>query len=232
MKKRIKLNGIVLFLAVVVLVSFPLKIIRHADYMLDDFWEILGVSLILAGQLLRVSARGYKAEESRNGNSLVVRGPYALVRNPMYLGIILIGCGVVLAVLNLWVLLIFIGGFLLRYLYLFPKEEKVLRDAFGKSYIDYCKRVPRILPKVSFIYKKDIGEYIPVRLAWFSRELPSILVILAAVLIIKSWEEIRSGGWGFVAPAIAPLATTICLFFLIILFLSRRYENTPGKSKN
>jgi protein-S-isoprenylcysteine O-methyltransferase Ste14 len=229
MKHRIKLNGIALFLSLLAVVVFPRIIIRQDSFVFDDFWEILGVSFILGGQLLRVSARGYKAEQSRSGNSLVTGGPYAMVRNPMYLGIIFIGCGVVLAVLHPWTLLIFLAGFLLRYKALFAKEEKILTDAFGKAYTEYCSRVPRILPRPGFVFRHDISSFLPLRLSWVKPELVSIIIILAAVFIIESWEEIRSRGWGFVFSGIAPLVIIMLLFFLLVFFLARRYERTEDQ---
>ncbi|MFA5099570.1 MAG: isoprenylcysteine carboxylmethyltransferase family protein [Candidatus Omnitrophota bacterium] len=232
MKNRIKLNGIVLFLSILALAFFPRFIIRQDGFVFDDFWEVLGISLILAGQLLRVSARGYKTEQSRNGSHLVVTGPYSMVRNPMYLGIIMIGCGVVLAVLYPWTLLIFLGGFIFRYKHLFEKEEKILLDAFGKEYKDYCARVPRIIPEPLFVFQNDISSLIPVRLSWVKPELLSILLILAAVFVIESWEEIRLRGWGFVIPGVAPLVIITVLYFLLVFFLAKRYENTTNKSKD
>jgi len=232
MKQRIKLNGIALFLSILAVVVFPRIIIRQAGFVFDDFWEILGVSFILGGQLLRVSARGYKAEQSKGGGHLVVTGPYSMVRNPMYLGIIFIGCGVVLAILHPWTLLIFIGGFLLRYKYLFAKEEKILTDAFGKEYTEYCSRVPRILPKPGFVFRHDISSFLPLRLSWVKPELVSISIILAAVFVIESWEEIRLRGWSFVLSGIAPLVIILLLYFLLLFFLARRYERTTGKNKS
>jgi hypothetical protein len=155
-----------------------------------------------------------------------------MVRNPMYLGIILIGCGVVLSVLHPWALLIFAVGFLLRYRVLFAKEEKILKDAFGKDYKEYCSRVPRILPKPFSVFRNDISSFLPMRLGWVRPELVSIIVILAAVFVIESWEEIRSRGWSFVIPGIAPLVIIMFLYFLLVFFLARRYESTANKNKS
>jgi len=232
MKKRIKFNGILMLMALLLVVFFPLKIIRRIDYSLDTYWEILGIALILAGQLLRVSARGYKAEKSRSGNSLVVTGPYSMVRNPMYLGIVLIGSGIVLAVLNIWVLLIFFAGFLILYTHLFPKEEKILRDAFGKTYTDYCAKVPRIIPKLKFIFQNDVSFYLPLRLSWFKREMLSISLVLLAVLFVESWEEIWHKGWRNWIPGIAPFLVSICLCVILVVFLAKIYEKSPIDGKD
>ena len=211
MKYRIKVNGLLLCLSILAVVFFPRFIIRQSNFAFDDFWEALGVSLILVGQLLRISARGHKAEQSNRGSHLVVTGPYSMVRNPMYLGIVLIGCGVVLAVLNPWTLVIFIGGFLFLYQALFLKEEKALTAAFGKEYKDYCKRVPRIFPRLRFIFQNDISSFMPMRLGWVKPELVSIILILGIVFLIESWEEIRSGG-GILLFRASPHSWLLCFY--------------------
>ncbi|HQJ16291.1 MAG TPA: isoprenylcysteine carboxylmethyltransferase family protein, partial [Candidatus Omnitrophota bacterium] len=194
MKYRIKLNGYVLFAAGLALLSFPGIFIRRESGSSDDLWEMIAIALVLAGQLLRVSARGYKSEHSYGGNHLVQGGPYSLVRHPMYLGIILIGCGVVLFILRPWTILIFAAGFLFRYRSLFNNEENTLAKKFGNEYEDYCHRVPRIVPRFSVLATRDISSYLPVRLSWFIRETPSIIGIIALCVAVESWEEIYLHG--------------------------------------
>ena len=90
MKKRLKINGFIMFIAVLLILIFPAIFFRKpGSYLYDSIMEIIGIVLILLGQFLRVSARGYKSEHSNNSRSLIQGGPYALVRNPMYLGILL-----------------------------------------------------------------------------------------------------------------------------------------------
>lgn len=232
MKHRIKLNGYALFLAGLALVFFPRVIIRRGDWAFDGFWEGLAVSLILIGQLLRVSARGYKSEQSYSGNHLVKTGPYALVRNPMYLGIILIGSGVVLFVLHLWTLLIFAAGFFFRYKALFVKEEQWLACVFGNDYEEYCRHVPRIIPRPHFFLHADVSSYLPLRLSWFMRELPSIAAVLVSVFMIETWEEISLHGLRQFVPALAHFNVILCAYILIIFILVYRYERAANKNEN
>jgi protein-S-isoprenylcysteine O-methyltransferase Ste14 len=78
---------------------------------------------------------------------LVVNGPYRLVRNPMYIGVfclilsqaILYGSRAVLFYLA--VVVICVNLFVLFY------EEPHLRAVFGEQYLDYCRRVPRWIPR-------------------------------------------------------------------------------------
>ncbi len=224
MKQRIKINGVVIIIGVAVIVFFPHRIIRQTSFFLDDVLEVIGVSLILLGQLLRVSARGHKAENSPGGNHLIQDGPYSLVRNPMYLGIILIGLGTVFFILEFWVAVIFAALFILRYLQLFVKEEKILQESFGPEYATYKKNVPRLLPSLSFIFKKEIPTYLPLKLAWFKRESLSIVVVLGVCLLIEFREAVKSNGWSALIPEVLTLLVVAIFYFIFILFLIRHDE--------
>ncbi|MDP2043959.1 MAG: methyltransferase, partial [Candidatus Omnitrophota bacterium] len=109
MKKRIKINGIVMGVAGVLVVLFRGAFFRQENSgWLENYFRVIGLLFLFLGQLIRVSARGYKAEHSKNSHALIEGGPYKIVRNPMYLGILLIGFGVVLMLFNFWVVFIFL----------------------------------------------------------------------------------------------------------------------------
>ncbi|HXV64991.1 MAG TPA: isoprenylcysteine carboxylmethyltransferase family protein [Vicinamibacteria bacterium] len=78
---------------------------------------------------------------------LVIRGPYRLVRNPMYLGagISLAGAAIFF---ESWILagyaLLF---FIITHAFVRLYEEPTLRRTFGKDYEAYCSRVGRWLPR-------------------------------------------------------------------------------------
>jgi protein-S-isoprenylcysteine O-methyltransferase Ste14 len=78
---------------------------------------------------------------------LVVRGLYRYARNPMYISVLLVLLGES-AMFRYWTLcryaLVFWAGF---HLFVLLYEEPTLREKFGASYEDYCKRVNRWLPR-------------------------------------------------------------------------------------
>jgi protein-S-isoprenylcysteine O-methyltransferase Ste14 len=188
MKKRLKINGALIVCAAVLVLIFPKVFLQGRSTGLFS-WIIrtCGVILILSGQLLRISARGYKQEHSGNGSLLIQGGPYAWVRNPMYLGIFLIGTGLGLAVFQYWVLGAFTLIFAARYMTLVFSEEKKLRDLFGAEYGEYCKRTPRLFPNPLYLLRHNLGDSLPLKTAWFYRELGSVLAVLAATLLLGSW---------------------------------------------
>lgn len=78
---------------------------------------------------------------------LVARGLYRFVRNPMYVGVLLAIAGQALwfgSAATLWYTLevaLFFHLFVVFY------EEPALRRKFGESYVQYCKAVPRWMPR-------------------------------------------------------------------------------------
>ena len=192
MKKRIKFNGFLIAAAAALVLFFPGIFLRRDDTALSgQAARIAGALLILAGQLLRVSARGYKAENSANGRLLVESGPYALVRNPMYLGIFLIGLGLGCALFQYWAICLFLAIFAVRYVRLIFSEEKKLLVIFGNSFVDYCKKVPRFFPSPKKLRGKEIRGYLPLKRAWFVKEIGSIIAVLSAAFLAGWWGAIR-----------------------------------------
>lgn len=80
--------------------------------------------------------------------TLVIRGPYRMVRNPMYIGAVLTVAGAALFYESAS-LAIYGGIFLLAaHLLVVFYEEPALRRKFGPEYEAYCLRVGRWLPRV------------------------------------------------------------------------------------
>lgn len=79
---------------------------------------------------------------------LVVEGPYRYVRNPMISGIAFVLFGEALLLLSpahlLWASLFL----LVNLIYIPLLEEPPLEIRFGDSYREYCRQVPRILPRL------------------------------------------------------------------------------------
>ena len=78
---------------------------------------------------------------------LVVRGPYAVVRNPMYLGAGLALGGASLFYQSLPLLGYTAGFFLVTHLFVVLYEEPTLRRTFGTDYESYCRQVRRWWPR-------------------------------------------------------------------------------------
>lgn len=79
---------------------------------------------------------------------LVIRGPYAYVRNPMISGVLLVLLGEGLTLRSPDLLLwcgIFAG---INGIYIPLLEEPMLRSRFGEEYEEYARHVPRLVPRL------------------------------------------------------------------------------------
>ena len=110
---------------------------------------VAGAVLIMAGAMLNVwSERLFRRAEVgvcpfSPAPVLVVRGPFALSRNPMYLGLVAISAGLAITtgvLANLWITTTL--AVWLHYAYVLP-EEAFLRDRFVAEFEQYARRVPR-----------------------------------------------------------------------------------------
>ena len=83
---------------------------------------------------------------------LITSGPYRFSRNPQYVGSIIMYIGIILvlnSILGLITSLLVIFAFLI----LPFSEEPWLQKEYGKTYVEYCKKVPRFI-KLYFIKAK------------------------------------------------------------------------------
>ncbi len=80
---------------------------------------------------------------------LVARGPYRIVRNPMYVGVITAVLGEALLFQALSLVIYAALVLLAVHLFVVFYEEPHLREQFGASYQDYCAQVPRWIPRLS-----------------------------------------------------------------------------------
>jgi len=102
------------------------------------------VALVLPGLWLRGYAAGYVKKNAE----LTMTGPYAHVRNPLYLGSILIASGFAVALESWWFVGVLAGFFLLIYVPVIAGEERFLRGEF-LEYEWYSRRVPRLIPRLT-----------------------------------------------------------------------------------
>lgn len=78
---------------------------------------------------------------------LVVEGPYRVVRNPMYWGVgsVVLGEAAIFHSVALTELAAVFAAGVIVFVVVF--EESELRRKFGSEYEEYCRRVPRWLPR-------------------------------------------------------------------------------------
>ncbi len=102
---------------------------------------LLGLPIAAGGLLLRGWASGHLAKN----RELATSGPYARIRNPLYLGTCIASGGTVIASRSASLAVIFAAAFVLIYLPAVQLEEQHLRKIFP-DYAEYAIRVRRFLP--------------------------------------------------------------------------------------
>lgn len=103
-----------------------------------------GLPIAAAGVALRAWAAGH-LEKNRE---LAQSGPYAHVRNPLYIGTLTVAGGFAIASRRWELAILFAAVFFFVYLPVVDLEEQHLRSLFP-SFADYARRVPRLLPRLT-----------------------------------------------------------------------------------
>ena len=117
---------------------------------------IVGFLLVLVGETIRLNgvhhAGGATRTRKVGAPALCTSGPFGYVRNPLYLGNIIIYAGVVFMAGGpfMWELLgVTVAFFFLQYGLIISLEEEILTRKFGDEYRLYLTTVPRFIPRTT-----------------------------------------------------------------------------------
>lgn len=116
---------------------------------------MLGTTLIMAGFMLRAWAALYIG--GHKNRSIVQDGPYALTRNPLYLGNLVAAAGIVLLSGSPVVAALALPATFLVFLLTIRSEEANLASRFGTAFTAYCAAVPMLVPRSGAI-RAFLGE--------------------------------------------------------------------------
>jgi protein-S-isoprenylcysteine O-methyltransferase Ste14 len=112
-----------------------------------------GVALTVVGELIRLWGVRHIGTISRTRSDrlgpLVASGPFAFVRNPLYLGNILLWVGFALIAQLVWLAPVAAILLAAEYHAIVRWEEELLEARIGQPYRDYAARVPRWVPAVN-----------------------------------------------------------------------------------
>jgi len=174
-----KARRIPLFVGAVLVVIF-------AKPQFPGIW--IGMILIFIGESIRIWAAGHL----QKNEVLTVTGPYAYVKNPLYIGSIFITAGFCILADNIYFLAAAFFMFCFHYI---PYKKRVegdrLRRIFGSKFDDYDEKVPDYIPrwvpysneKASWQFKCFVGN----------SEEGILLMVLAGILLILSRPY-----WGYI----------------------------------
>jgi protein-S-isoprenylcysteine O-methyltransferase Ste14 len=112
---------------------------------------VAGLALTMAGELIRLWAVSHIGTVSRTRSDrlgpLVTGGPFAFMRNPLYIGNIALWTGFAVLAHLLWLAPIVIVVLAAEYHAIVRWEERLLESRLGDAYREYAARVPRWFPR-------------------------------------------------------------------------------------
>ncbi|MCC7158816.1 MAG: isoprenylcysteine carboxylmethyltransferase family protein [Ignavibacteria bacterium] len=117
---------------------------------------IIGGVLVIIGEFIRFWGVSYAGSETRTtgkvgASNLVTQGPFAYVRNPLYIGNIFMYLGVSIMSNSLvpFLQVLSVVYFSFQYYFIIEEEEEFLKKEFKSKYDEYFSSVNRFLPKLS-----------------------------------------------------------------------------------
>jgi protein-S-isoprenylcysteine O-methyltransferase Ste14 len=115
----------------------------HGIFAYRDPVAVAGCMLIFAG----LAVRSWSAGILRKNRELTTTGPYAVVRNPLYVGSFLITCGFCTLIDHMENMYLVLGPVAGLYVLQVLHEERCLAKLFAGQWTEYASAVPRFVPR-------------------------------------------------------------------------------------
>jgi len=151
--------------------------------------EFGGIVLILLCILGRTWCSFYIA--GRKDVNLVTVGPYSVCRNPLYVFSILgaVGVGAQFGTITSAIIVGLLAWLVFELVV--HQEEKSLKAAYGSAYHEYCRRVPRFLPRWS--QWRGVAT-IEIDMGRVTRTFMDACVFLLAIPFAETLEYLQQSG--------------------------------------
>ena len=170
------------------------------SHVLDVLMDMTGFLVMAAGVGIRFWVIGYRkrgTSQRRGGeirsSELITDGLYAHVRNPLYLGNLVIAAGVMILFFNLWLIPVFFCV-VLHYYMIIRAEEAYLEKRFGETYVSYKQNTPRLIPAI-WKRKRNPPDR---KFDWnqvVKKEKDLVLAVILTPVVIEIYEELLHKGW-------------------------------------
>jgi protein-S-isoprenylcysteine O-methyltransferase Ste14 len=155
---------------------------------------VVGACLVLTGEAWRLwgvaTAGTVTRRRSRNVQKLVTHGPFALSRNPLYNGNLLLWMGFVALSGVWWFLPVAVVLFAVEYYFIVRYEEGVLESILGEEYLAFKRRTPRWIPLGA---SGPVGGEFLWAEAWRS-ELSTFMQYIALLIVFVAKDRYFPGG--------------------------------------
>ena len=190
----------------------------------QGFW--MGTPVVAIGEMIRIWSHGYL----RKARQLATSGPYAYVRNPLYLGNFLIGFGFFLMIWHPMIGIVFTIGFFSVYWLTVKGEEQRLAFKFGSAYADYFQKVPRFLPRL-VPYERRAKAPFAFHRIWGHGEHITILAIISLFLVLYLRQELYQNHKPLTTMTLVLLSLNIGIGILLIVALAARGLRSRKRAK-
>ena len=159
---------------------------------------ISGLLVMFSGELIRIISVGFSftgtsgRESFLRADNLNVSGIYSVIRNPLYIGNLLIYTGLLIAYSNIYALIFFDLLLIVQYYFIVLAEENFLKETYGDEYLSYKKIVKSILPRFGN-YKKPENKFNKLKVIFKENDsIFNALVIFGIIELYKGY--ISTGG--------------------------------------
>jgi len=184
-------------------IPIPLFLLVVVFARFDALYLVAGIILVLLGETLRFIGVGYAGSATRTtevgADTLVVAGPFAQMRNPLYVGNIMLGVGLAVGGGGLmpWLPLGYLIFISLYYYFIVRAEEDFLRRKFGAQYEAYYAAVPRFFPRLT-PWQGRSGHRMSAGIALRSeRRTFQTIIIMAVALALAMIAKVHWLHWDF-----------------------------------
>ena len=152
-KYRLAFSKTLLVVFIIVLVISDHGVVKSQGVSIA--MDLIGFIMVLIGGIGRLWSSLYI--EGNKNRKLISDGPYSMMRNPLYIFSMLLLIGYILLIKSIIIGVLFLSIFMLLYMSTIYNEEKILLSRHDSAYMEYFRKTPRFIPKLS-LYKASNSQ--------------------------------------------------------------------------
>jgi protein-S-isoprenylcysteine O-methyltransferase Ste14 len=191
---------------------FILALLHQSPGLRHPGWDLMCLAISLLGEGVRFFTVGFVPRGTSGRNTLGqvadvlnTTGMYAVVRNPIYLGNLIIWLGLSLFMRSWWFTTLIVLFFIVFYERIMFAEEAFLREKFGETFLQWAEHTPAMLPRFKHwrppslpfswksAIKREYGTFFAIIVTFTSMELLSGLISSGRLTLAPLWIKLFIG---------------------------------------
>ncbi len=125
---------------------------------INPTFRIILIIIFLSDALYLIAGSNYQLSKKSRGNSFVNKGPYRLIRHPIYSTIIYSFTGLLAMGLYSWTLLVSVVPLTMFWSWLVRIEEQEMLELFQDEYRAYMERTGQFLPSLKALSELSVED--------------------------------------------------------------------------